>query len=265
MRDPARIPILLEALRVAWEKNPDLRLTQLLVNTLDARPNAIFYVEDDITLARLKGEDVPVPLMQPNPHDAYVAAHRTLDTISKWWAFRESDKANYEGRITDPRHFDIEADHSLRGGLLGRMLLEGKDPLPLPPPTYMSRPWYSLVEKGEGITYDLFPLSLFDVASKYPDVGPEREAAMENHVPAAGETIVVGQAAEWTFVEAHPPEDGHPVWSIRHPGVGVCRATRHVDTTPFGHPFTRASRVEMYWKLKVTEPVAAPLKEQEQE
>lgn len=34
MRDPARIPRILEALRVEWEKMPDLRLGQLLVNAM---------------------------------------------------------------------------------------------------------------------------------------------------------------------------------------------------------------------------------------
>jgi hypothetical protein len=54
VRDPARIPVLLDALRAAWEQSPDLRLTQLLVNLLDARPNPIFSVEDDVVLARLR-------------------------------------------------------------------------------------------------------------------------------------------------------------------------------------------------------------------
>lgn len=35
MRDPARIPRILEALRVEWEKAPDLRLGQLLINAMD--------------------------------------------------------------------------------------------------------------------------------------------------------------------------------------------------------------------------------------
>lgn len=34
MRDPARIPRILEALRVEWEKQPDLRLGQLLMNAV---------------------------------------------------------------------------------------------------------------------------------------------------------------------------------------------------------------------------------------
>lgn len=50
MRDPKRIPVILEAIRVVWQANPDLRLTQLIVNALDARPNDIFYVEDDVLL-----------------------------------------------------------------------------------------------------------------------------------------------------------------------------------------------------------------------
>lgn len=53
MRDPNRIPIVLEALRVAWERYPDLRLGQLLVN---ATPNGqgLFYIEDRVWLDRLR-------------------------------------------------------------------------------------------------------------------------------------------------------------------------------------------------------------------
>lgn len=49
MRDPARINEVLEALRVAWQLDPDLRLGQLIVNVV--RPTSpcpdVFYVEDD--------------------------------------------------------------------------------------------------------------------------------------------------------------------------------------------------------------------------
>jgi uncharacterized protein YihD (DUF1040 family) len=53
MRDPKRIPIILDAIRVEWEKNPDLRLLQLLVNTMDSHQNPLFHVEDDLLLKRL--------------------------------------------------------------------------------------------------------------------------------------------------------------------------------------------------------------------
>jgi len=45
MRDPNRIPEVLELIRQLWEKYPDWRLGQLLVNVSDT--DNIFYVEDD--------------------------------------------------------------------------------------------------------------------------------------------------------------------------------------------------------------------------
>jgi uncharacterized protein YihD (DUF1040 family) len=49
MRDPARIDDVLAALRAAWAESPDLRLEQLIVNTV--RPSnpcpEIIYTEDD--------------------------------------------------------------------------------------------------------------------------------------------------------------------------------------------------------------------------
>lgn len=54
MRDPARIPRILEALRVEWEKSPDLRPGQLIVNatpderaTWDPKDVTLFYREDE--------------------------------------------------------------------------------------------------------------------------------------------------------------------------------------------------------------------------
>jgi uncharacterized protein YihD (DUF1040 family) len=48
MRDPRRIPEVLESIRTAWERYPDLRLGQLITNAViegTGRPDA-FYVED---------------------------------------------------------------------------------------------------------------------------------------------------------------------------------------------------------------------------
>jgi len=48
-RDPERIDRVLDAVRTAWEAAPDLRLTQLLVNTARCETSAAFYnVEDDV-------------------------------------------------------------------------------------------------------------------------------------------------------------------------------------------------------------------------
>ena len=52
VRDPKRIPLVLEALRIYWEQNPDLRLGQLL-NHLAPFDAALFYMEDDVLLRSL--------------------------------------------------------------------------------------------------------------------------------------------------------------------------------------------------------------------
>lgn len=46
MRDPNRIPIIISKLQSLWEKNPDLRLTQLLWTVAKCQ-YVFFFVEDD--------------------------------------------------------------------------------------------------------------------------------------------------------------------------------------------------------------------------
>jgi hypothetical protein len=137
----------------------------------------------------------------------YDTAAAILATIARWWEFREGPDADYKVKITDPRRFLIEADHSLRGGLLGRMLLDGKDPLPRPPPNNLSRPWYHLVETGQGEAIEVWSLS----------------AKLASRDPQSGDAVTVDQGGDWTLVEIHGEND----WTIAHPGVpgGRCRAT----------------------------------------
>jgi len=52
MRDPARIPKVLEALSIYWEQNPELRLSQLLENLATGTP-PLYYLEDDALLRAL--------------------------------------------------------------------------------------------------------------------------------------------------------------------------------------------------------------------
>lgn len=52
MRDPSRIPVILDALRAAWEESPDMRLGQLVVNVTGQREP--FYYEDDTLLDDLQ-------------------------------------------------------------------------------------------------------------------------------------------------------------------------------------------------------------------
>jgi uncharacterized protein YihD (DUF1040 family) len=46
MRDPARIPRILDLVREIWCKNPDLRLSQLIMNSLGINFDP-YYIEDD--------------------------------------------------------------------------------------------------------------------------------------------------------------------------------------------------------------------------
>lgn len=64
VRDPARIPRLIEALQAAWEKYPDLRLGQLVSNSRYFDADGINHgdprtpvelVEDNVILEGLRG------------------------------------------------------------------------------------------------------------------------------------------------------------------------------------------------------------------
>ena len=57
MRDPARIPLILDAVRKAWEKNPDLRLGQLIMGATPAGKDT-FSLEDDVLLQELENPGV---------------------------------------------------------------------------------------------------------------------------------------------------------------------------------------------------------------
>lgn len=60
MRDADRIQTVLDAIREAWEQEPDMRLAQLLVNAAkagsyeDISQSKLFYIEDEQILEGLK-------------------------------------------------------------------------------------------------------------------------------------------------------------------------------------------------------------------
>lgn len=49
MRDPKRIQPMLDYVRQVWEKYPDMRLSQLILNT-----EATYFTEDDELMTKLK-------------------------------------------------------------------------------------------------------------------------------------------------------------------------------------------------------------------
>ena len=58
-RNPTRIPKILDALEIYWEKQPDTRLGQLLMNIAFASGKTLdcFYYEDKDLLEFLEGEN----------------------------------------------------------------------------------------------------------------------------------------------------------------------------------------------------------------
>lgn len=54
MRDPKRIDEMCEQLKKLWKLQPDIRLGQLVCNTLPQ--NILFYVEDDKALELIKAK-----------------------------------------------------------------------------------------------------------------------------------------------------------------------------------------------------------------
>ena len=58
MRNPDRIPEILEAIQKTWEANPDLRLMQLLLNAIDIQnpSSELYHLEDDVLMSRLRGD-----------------------------------------------------------------------------------------------------------------------------------------------------------------------------------------------------------------
>lgn len=68
MRDPARIPRVLDALRETWEKHPDLRLGQLLMNIAGSRDlSEVWNLEDGRWLALIRAFDAKHPSSDQDP------------------------------------------------------------------------------------------------------------------------------------------------------------------------------------------------------
>ena len=63
MRDPDRIPIILNQIEMLWEKYPDLRLGQLIMNAV---AYDLYNTEDDHLVDRLYGfyDDLEIRLEQ---------------------------------------------------------------------------------------------------------------------------------------------------------------------------------------------------------
>jgi hypothetical protein len=67
--------------------------------------------------------------------------NQTISCFHKWLSIREENDIPFPNNLLKLR---IDMDHSA----LLRRLLEGKEPLPIPPPRAFSYPWYELIDYG---------------------------------------------------------------------------------------------------------------------
>ena len=87
---------------------------------------------------------------------------KDIELLFKWLRIRE------ENGYTFPNDFNYFTITVRKSALLHR-LLEGKEPLPIPPPRTYSYPWYSLIENGYGYPYEVWKAN--DNFMNFPAVG----------------------------------------------------------------------------------------------
>ena len=75
-----------------------------------------------------------------------------INALLRWLEIRAKHGIPFPGSLWS---LNIDASKS---ALLDR-LLEGKEPLPEPPPLSFSYPWYTLIEEGAGISHTVFELT----------------------------------------------------------------------------------------------------------
>lgn len=124
----------------------------------------------------------------------YQDAYEQVQIIVRWMQIRET---NGHPPIETPHDFDRHAEHSLRGGLLGRMLISKKEPLAHPPPLAFSRPWYSLIENGSAI---------LDGDFVYPGIEKSKLAICQH------QWDIVDQNEDRYILAWKPDENGDAPW-----------------------------------------------------
>lgn len=66
MRDPKRIPKILDELKGIWSSFPDLRLGQLIINVFDDPLYDLYYVEDEEFIKIVRDHYSEVKYIEPN-------------------------------------------------------------------------------------------------------------------------------------------------------------------------------------------------------
>lgn len=129
---------------------------------------------------------------------------RTVLAVAEWLRVRAEARGDKAGRLL-AASLEVNADHS---ALLER-LLEGRQPLPEPPPRAYSYPWYSLIEDGQGYAMEVWRRDDIDAIVGMPSV--------------------VVEQSRWDLVSENGAED----WTIRWPGTSYTyRVRRNPDGCP---------------------------------
>jgi hypothetical protein len=112
MRDPARIPRILEAIWKVWERDPDLRLGQLIVNAIrPSRPAPqIFGFEDDKLEERLKNDRAPdTPKHTADEVVLSLTLNEAIVLMAFLMRFRDAGKLKVEHPAEEQALYDLAA------------------------------------------------------------------------------------------------------------------------------------------------------------
>jgi hypothetical protein len=89
---------------------------------------------------------------------------KDIDLLMKFWRIR------LENGYEFPKDFNQFHIQCRKSALLHRML-EGKEPLPVPPPKSHSYPWYELIEEGIGYPLEVWRPKSWDACfTPYPSI-----------------------------------------------------------------------------------------------
>ncbi len=89
------------------------------------------------------------------------------DAVEKLFLVLEIREENGISFPRDLNHLRI----TMRKSALFHRLMEGKEPLPIPPPRSHSYPWYSLIEDGIGHPYEVWKPKSWDASfTPYPSI-----------------------------------------------------------------------------------------------
>ena len=112
MRDPARIPRLLDAIRKVWEAHPDLRLGQLLVGAIrPSRPcPQVFYFEDDELEPRISAYPSPdLPVHDADQVVLRLSRAEAVVLMCFLMRFRDRDQLAIEHPAEEQLLYDLAA------------------------------------------------------------------------------------------------------------------------------------------------------------